>query len=76
MTPVWVERPAQKEEGRWKPDTNGFEARPSGRGVGRDAIFNHVIDLQLRIMERLGDMTGVTRSENLRIPLVEDSREI
>ena len=50
--------------------------RPSGGGGGCDAIFNHGIDLQLRIMERIGDMTGEARSENLCIPLAEDGREI
>ena len=55
---------------------NGFGSRPSGRGGGRDAVFNHVIDPQLRIMERLRDMTVTARSENLRIPLTADGREI
>ena len=49
-------------------------ARPSGGGGGRNTIFNHGIDLQLRIMERLGDMTRGTRSENFRIPLAADGR--
>ena len=48
----------------------------SGGGGGCDAIFNHGIDPQLRIMERLGDMTGAARSENLRITLAVDVREI
>ena len=51
-------------------------ARPSGVGGVRNAIFNHGIDLQLQIMERLGDMTGAARSDNLGNPLEEDSREI
>ena len=51
-------------------------ARPSGVGGVRNTIFNHVIDPQLRIMERLGDMTEAARSENLCIPLVADGREI
>ena len=33
-------------------------ARPSGGGGGRDAVFNHGVDLQLQIMERLGDITA------------------
>ena len=57
LTPVWVERSAQKEEGRWKLDENGFGARPSGGGGGHDTIFNHGINPQLWIMERLWDMT-------------------
>ena len=76
MTPVWVERPAQKEEERWKSDGNGFGARPIGGGGGCGAIFNHRIDPQLQIMDRMGDMTVVARSENLRIPLAADGREI
>ena len=75
-TPVWVKRPAQKEEGRCKSHGNGFGARPSGGGGGRDAIFNHGINPQLRIMERLGDMKGTARSENLHTPLAKDVREI
>ena len=71
-----MERPAQKEEGRRKSDGNGFGARPGGREDRRDAIFNHGIDPQMRIMERLGDMTVVARSENLLIPLAVDGREI
>ena len=51
-------------------------ARPSGGGGVRDAVFNHGVDSQLRIMERLGDMTGAARLENLRIPLLADGREI
>ena len=39
-------------------------------------MFNHGIDPQMRIMERLGDMTGAARSENLLIPLAADGREI
>ena len=69
MTLVWVDWAAQKEEGRRKSDGVGIGARPSGRGGGRDAIVNHGIDPQLRIMEKLGDMTGAARSKNLHIPL-------
>ena len=53
-----------------------FWSKAKRGGGGRDAIFNHGIDLQLRIMERLGDMTGMALSENLRIPLAADGREI
>ena len=73
-TPVWVDRPAQKEEGLRKSDRHNMGARQSGGGGGRDAVFNHGVDLQLRITERLGYMTVVARSENLRIPLALDGR--
>ena len=75
-TPVWVDQPAQKEEGHRKSDGNSFGGRPSGGGGRCNTIFNHGIDLQLQIMERLGDMTGASRSEKLRIPLAEDGRDI
>ena len=32
--PVWVERPASREEGRWKSEGNGIESRQGGMGVG------------------------------------------
>ena len=65
MTPRWVDRPAQKEEGLRKSDRHRIGERPSGgRGV-RDAVFNYRVDPQLRIMERLGEMTAAARSENL-----------
>ena len=51
-------------------------ARPSGGGGGIDIVFNHRLDLYLRIMERLGDMTGAAHSENIRIPLAADGKEI
>ena len=71
-----MDRPAQKEEGRQSSDGNGIGARLSVRGGGRDAVFNHGVDLQLQIMERLGDMKAETRSYNLHIPLADDGREI
>ena len=49
---------------------------PSGGRGGCDEIFDHGIDTQLRIMERLGDMTGAERLENLRIPLGAYGRKI
>ena len=73
---VCAHRPAQKEEGRRKFDRHGIGARPSGGGGGRDAVFNHRVDLQLQIMERLGDMTGAARFENLCIPFAVYGREI
>ena len=71
-----MDRIAQKEEGLRKSDGDGMGARSSGGGGGCDAIFNHGIDPHLYIMERLGDMTGDARLENLRIPFETDGREI
>ena len=51
-------------------------ARPSGGGGGRDALFNHGVDPQLRIMERLGYMTASAHLENLRTPLAAGGKEI
>ena len=68
--------PAQKEEGRQKSDRHGMGASPSGGGGGSDTVFNHRVDLKLRIMERLRDMTGEARSDNLHIPLEANGREI
>ena len=76
LTLVWVERPAQKEDGRQKSDGNGFGASQSVGGGGGCAIFNHGIDPHLRIIDNLGDMTFMARSENLRIPLAEDGSDI
>ena len=39
LTPVWVDWPAQKEEGRRKSDGHGMGSRPSSGGGGRDAVF-------------------------------------
>ena len=75
-TTLWVDMPAQKEEGLQKSDGHGMVARQRGRGGGRDEIFNHGVDPQLRIMDRLGDMTASARLENLRIPLAADGRDI
>ena len=61
---VWVERPAPREEGCRKSEGNGNGAR------------NHGVDLQLRISENLGILTQVARSENLRLPMGADGREI
>ena len=61
LTPVWVDRPAQKEEGRRKSDGHGIGARPSGGEGGRYGVFNNRVDLQMRIMERLRDMTTAAR---------------
>ena len=60
-TPVRVDRPAQNLDGRRKSDGHGMGESPSGGGGGRDAVFNHGVDPQLRNMDRLGDMMGATR---------------
>ena len=62
-----MDRPAQKEEGRRKSDRHSMGASPSVRGGRIYKVFNHGVDLQLRIMKRLGDMTGAALLENLRI---------
>ena len=71
-----MDRPAQKKEGRRKSDGHGIGTRTSVGGGGRDTLFNHGVDLQLWIMERLGDMTVAVRLENLHIPLTADGGEI
>ena len=76
LTPRWVDQPAPKEEVRRKSDEHGSGSRSSGRGGGRDAVSNTRVDPQLRIMERLGEMTASERSENLHRPLVADGRKI
>ena len=75
-TPVWVEWPEQKEEGLRKSDRNKFGARQSGGRGGGGTIFNHRIDPQLKIIENMGNMKFSAHSENLRLLLVEDGREI
>ena len=74
--PVWVERPAPREEGRRKSEVNGIGARQGGRGVGEGTVFNHGVDPQLRISENLGIITQAARTENLRLPVGADGREI
>ena len=51
-------------------------SRPSCRGCGKYAVFNHGVDPQLRIMERLGDMRAAALLENLRFSLAADDRDI
>ena len=68
LTPVWVDRLAQKEEGLQKFDVHSMGASPIRGEGGRDAVFNHRVDSQMQIMERLGDITVAARSENLRTP--------
>ena len=76
LTPVWVDRPGQKVEGCRKSDRHRIGARPISGGGGRDAVFNHKVDPQLRIIERLRYMMAAARSEKLRNPLAADGREI
>ena len=61
LTPGWVYRPSKKEEGSQKSDGHGIGARPSGGGGGRDVVFNKGVDSQLRVMERLGEITAAAR---------------
>ena len=75
-TSVWVERPAPKEEGHWKSEGNRIGARQCGRGVGDGTVFNHGVDPQLRISEKLGLITQAEHSENLRLPVGADGRVI
>ena len=62
--PVWVERPALREEGRRKSEENG------------NGVRNHGVDLQLRISKNLGILKRFARQENLRLPMGADGREI
>ena len=64
-TPVCVERPAPKEEGRQKSDGNGLGARKSGGGGGGGTVFNHGVDPQLPIIENMRIMKMVACTENL-----------
>ena len=41
-----------------------------------DAVFNNIVYLKLRIMERLVETTETACSENLRCPLAEDGMDI
>ena len=68
-TPVWLDRPVQKEEGRQKSDRHRIGAMPSRGGGGRDAVLDHGVDLQLRTMESIGDMAAEAHEENLCTPL-------
>ena len=74
--PVWVEQPAPREEGRRESEENGTGAQQGGRGVVEGAVFNHGVDPQLRISENLGILTQVARSENIRLPVGVDGRDI
>ena len=62
--PVWVERPAPREEGRRKSEGTGNGAR------------NHGVDPQMRISKNLGILTQVARQDNIRLPMGANGREI
>ena len=74
--PMWVDLPAPKEEGRRKSEGNGTGARQGGRGVVEGTVYNHGVDPQMRISENLGILTQVARTENLRLYVGVDGREI
>ena len=74
--PLWVERPAPREEGRQKSGLNRIGAQQDGRGVREGTVFSHRVDLQLRISNNLGIMTKVACTENLRLPVGAYGREI
>ena len=76
LTPEWLDPPAPKEEGRQKPNGPGIGARPSSGGGEQEAVFNNAVDLKLRIMERLGEMTAAAYLENLCCPSAADGRDI
>ena len=67
--PVWVERPAPREEGRQKSEGNRIGAQQDGKGVGEGTVFKNGVEPQLRISENLGIMTQAARIENLRLPV-------
>ena len=75
-TPGWVDQPTPEEEGQRKSDGNGSGYRMSGGGGGWDSVHNIGVDPQLRIMEKLGEITAAARSDNIRFPLVEYGRDI
>ena len=54
LTPGWVDRPTPKEEGRRKSDGHENRSRLISGVGGRGTVHNIGIDLQLRIMEKLG----------------------
>ena len=74
--PVWVERPAPREEGSRKSERKGTGAQQGGRGVVEGTVYNHGVNLQLRISENLGILTQAARTENLCLPMWADGREI
>ena len=61
-TPVWVDRPTPKEEGRRESDGIRIGYRMIGGRGGRESVHNTGLDPQLQIMERLGEITSSTHS--------------
>ena len=55
---------------------NRTGARQGGKGVVEGAVYNHGVDPQLQISEILVILMQVACSENLRLPMVADGREI
>ena len=53
LKPGWVDRPAQKAEGRQKSVRYDIRASPIGGGGGRNVVLHNGVDPQLRIMEIL-----------------------
>ena len=51
-------------------------AQKSGGGGEGGSVFNHGVDPQLRIIVNLGSMIQAASTENLRLPVGEDGREI
>ena len=73
-TPVWVDRPAPKEEGLIKLDRSRNGTR-LGIGV-RCPVQNSGFEAKLRVMDIFGELITVSCKENLCCPLSADSREI
>ena len=74
MTPVWVDKPAPKEEGRRKLD--GIRKRTRLIIGGRDNVQNSGVDPKMRVMERFGELITAVLQNDLCCPLVVDRREI
>ena len=72
----WVDPPTPREEGKRKSEKHGSGSSLSGGGGGQDTVHSIVVDPQLRIMEKLGEITVAALLENLCCPLAEDGREI
>ena len=76
LTPGWLDRPAPKEEVCQKSGVHGIGSGPISEGGVRYLVLNNRVDLQLRIVEILREMTTAARSENLHCFLATDGRKI